>query len=509
MTTGYLTSTDLINLKIMSDSNRIETSKISDLIESDMISIKKQEMIEGVNYFNADHDILEYERKYYRDNLLVVNKVKANNTIPHPFHRNLVNEKTTYLTGNPITIGITGEDRKEKDAIAYRTSLMNFLDERFDDLVSDWVEGASNKGIEWVHFYIDKNGKLNFLIVPAEQIIGVYDPQYEDKLQMVVRYYLYDIITEKGSVLRRYKVELWTEENVEYWVQLEDESFVIDVFYQTNPAPHWIEFNTSDPSKIESHSWGRVPFIPLWNNSKMTNDLKPIKLLIDAYDKVKSGWCNDIEDFSELIYVVKGWQNLSQEGQSGMTELAMFIKNTKEDGAIAVEPEGDVTAIRAEIPVEAKDKFLDITGREIIYFGEGSDVTADLLSKSHAPSGVALQFLYARLDMKANRIARKLKTALKDFVWFVTQHINRTENKKFDSGMITFTINKNQIFNETERVQMLVSSGDMISQETKLENHPLIDSVQSEMERLKREAELKPKVEIKQPSDINPKDMMQ
>jgi SPP1 family phage portal protein len=486
MTTGYFSVTDLLKLKILSDSQTIDTNQLGGLIQSDKTSIFKRDMTDSVNYYNSKHDILSYQRKYLRDRELVVNKGKANNQIPQPFHKILVDEKTAYLTGNPITVGIAGEDKGEKEAAEYRKSLLNILTERFDDVISDWVSGASKKAVEWVHFYVDGKGKLNYCIVPAEQTIPVYDTQYENKLQYMIRFYEFDFIDEKGNTSRKYKVEIWKDNSVSYWTQIENDNFVQDLYYQYNPSPHWFEYNTTSPSQMEPHGWGRVPFIPLQNNSQLQNDLKPIKPLIDAYDKVKSGWANDIEDFTEVLYVIKGLQSLSSEASAGLTELAAVVKNIKEDGAIAVETDGAVSVIKAEIPVEAKQKFLDITAREIIYFGEGSDVTSDTLSKSHAPSGVALQFLYARLDMKCKRIERKLKSALKDFVWFVTEYINRTENKKFDSNKITFTVNKAQIFNETEKIQSLVASAKMLSKETVLENHPYIDDVQGELERIEQ-----------------------
>lgn len=487
MTTGYLTQNDIVNFLLMSNRKELDSSRIKELIESDIASEFKTEMQQSVNYYNVKHDILSAKRQYLRDGVWVDNKGKANNKQPHPFHRVLVNEKATYIAGNPLTIGIAGEARGEKKAAEYRAELLNIMTEKFDDVVYDWVSNASKKGVEWVHFYINPEGDLKYVIVPAEQCIPVYDTQYEDRLIGMIRFYAYDLISG-DKVQKRYKVEHWTDENVMYWVQEEDGSFIADSAYKFNPSAHWYSFSTADASATKEHSWGRVPFVGLWNNTDGHTDLRPIKTLIDSYDKVKCGWANDLEDFTEVLYVIKGLQALSQEATAGLTELAAITKNIKEDGAIAVETDGAVQTIRAEIPVEAKEKFLDIVGREIVYFGEGADVSADILSKSHAPSGVALQFLYARLDMKANRMIRKLRGALKEFVWFVTEYINRVKSKSFDSNTVTFTVNKAQIFNETERVQLLVSSNEMLSLETRLENHPLVDDVQSEIERLRSQA---------------------
>lgn len=51
-----------------------------------------------------------------------------------------------------------------------------------------------------------------------------------------------------------------------------------------------------------------------------------------------------------------------------------------------------------------------------------------------------------------------------------------------------FTFNKSRIFNTAEQIQTL-NNDDTISTRTKLENHPYIDDVEQELQRLKDEKE--------------------
>lgn len=471
-------------MKLMADKASIDTTRIIDLITSDISSPHKLAMQQGVNYYRALHDIYNHKNYYWIDSLKQEDKVKSNNTLPHPFHKILVDQKASYITGNPVVISISESD-DNPEAETFNESLIEHLTEKFDDLVNDWVIGASNKSIEWVHFYIDKEGELKFLIVPAEQIIPVYDTQYQDRLIYVIRYYVVDVVSERGISESRYKVEWWSADDVEYWVQTESKNFIHDPEYDINPAPHWFSFNTSAPGIRSANAWGKVPFVPLWNNSELSTDLHPIKPLIDSYDKVKSGWLNDLEDFGEMIYVLKGFTGLSHETKAGYSQLAMFVENLRNNRAIGVETDGAVSTLRAEIPIEAKEKFLTITRKEIFYFGEGVDVSDENIGNSQ--SGIALKFLYTSLDLKANRMIRKLKSALKDFVWFVTQYINVTESKSYDADEIIFTINKAMVFNEQEKITSLVASKDMLSKQTILENHPYVDDINEELSRIESE----------------------
>ena len=127
---------------------------------------------------------------------------------------------------------------------------------------------------------------------------------------------------------------------------------------------------------------------------------------------------------------------------------------------------------------------MGIARKSIFYFGEGVDVDNE---NFRSPSGIALKFLYTGLDLKANRMVRKLKKALQKFMWFVVEYINRTENKSYDYEEVTFTINKAVIFNETEKIDSLVASEGMLSKRTILENHPYVDDPEQEQSRLDAE----------------------
>lgn len=479
MTTGYFTANDLINMKLMSDQDNLNTTRLLDLIKTDLASPIKVEMAKGVSYYNSVHDILARKRVFFVDGEPEEDKVKANWKLPHSFHKILVDQKTAYIAGNPITITAAESEQ-------YQEALDKFLGLKFDDVVNDWLTGASNKALEWIHFYIDEEGNCQYLIIPAEQIIPIYESTYQNNLQFVVRYYTYELVTAANQTKTLYKLELWSPETVTYYIQLEDETFTLDPEYNPNPAAHWTTWNTLTPEKREANSWGRVPFVPLFNNTQRITDLHTVKFLIDAYDLVKSDWMNDLDDFSEVIMVLKGYRGFTDETKKGISELALFIRNLKQNKAIAVEEGGDATAIKSDIPVEAKERFLTLTRKEIFYFGEGVDVDKDQLGNS--PSGVSLKFLYASLDLKANRLIRKFKAAIQDFMWFATEWINKQNNTTYNFEDVKLTINKSIIFNEKEKIEELVASDGMMSLRTKLENHPLITNVDEEMKRLEEDA---------------------
>lgn len=472
----YFTYTQIANMNIVLDKVKLNTEILKDIIEKDLSSQEKKNMKKGVDYYNFRHDILDRVKKYRKDGVEIQDLISPNNKLVHPFLKILVDQLADYIAG--IKPDISTEEE------AYQEAIDKFLTDKFYDMLVDWIKNTSKKSIEWFHVYINTKGELKTVIVPAQQIIPVWDTQYQDELVGVIRYYKYQLKIGSGETVDRYKVEWWTDENVTYYEQLEDELFVFDTSYTVNPSPHYIKSNSSNNVKLPQ-SWGRVPFIPLKNNTEGKTDLEAIKPLQDAFDLVKSDWVNDLETYNELVYAIKNLSGsvYNEDSKRGYSELRMIVESIREEKAIAVDDNGGVEVIRSEIPVEAKRELLLMLRKEIFYFGQGVDVGQSEFGND--PSGVSLQFQYAPLDLKADAKIRKLQVALQEYFWFITEYINRTQKKSYDPANIEVKFNKSIIFNQKELTETINSME--ISQEGKLELYPLVPNPDTEMERIKNE----------------------
>jgi hypothetical protein len=99
---GYYTLTDLVVRKLVADKNALDSRRIQDLILADVASPIKRHMAEGVRYYRSLHDILAHKNVYYIDGAPTEDKIKSNFRVPHPFHKILVDQKVSYIVGNPI-----------------------------------------------------------------------------------------------------------------------------------------------------------------------------------------------------------------------------------------------------------------------------------------------------------------------------------------------------------------------------------------------------------------------
>jgi SPP1 family phage portal protein len=459
---------------LSADSPISNQTVIKDLINSDLDSSRKKEMKQGADYFRARHDILNRKITYVKDDQAIEDKSKANNKLIHAFHRILVLQKAGYVVGNPIVFTADGEDAAATEFTAHINEL---LGEPFDDKVNMWVQGAANKGVEWLHPYIDTDGSFRYVIIPAEQGIPIYDTEYEEDLQTFIRYYTMSVVV--GDVTKtRYRVEWWDREKVTYYMEQEDGEYELDSTCNPNPRYHWYTYNTIEPQMVKGNSWGRIPFIALENNDEHIPDLRFTKSLIDDYDLNTSDFSNNLKDIQDLIYVLKGYEG---------TSLDEFLQNMKAKKAIKVSGNdgSGVDTVSADLPGDARNAHLDRLVDDIFIFGMGVNPNTDKFGNS--PSGVALKYMYSLLDLNADVLIRKLKGSLRELMYFLTMYINLKHKTQYDYTKVKFTIKKSMIMNTTEKITNVKDSVGIVSEKTLLENHPMVDNADEEMKRIEKD----------------------
>ena len=219
------------------------------------------------------------------------------------------------------------------------------------------------------------------------------------------------------------------------------------------------------------HDFGEVPFIPFYNNNIHTDDLRNIKPLIDVYDKVYSGFINDLDDIQELIFVLSGY---------GGEDLNSFLSDLKKYKAIKVEGDegGAVSTLNIEIPIEARKSILEATRKAIFEQGQGFDPQPENFGNQ---SGEALKFMYSLLEMKTGLMETEFKLGFARLV----RAICRSLDIQCDTIIQTWT--RTCIKNDTEQAQICKDSVGIVSKKTILKAHPLVEDADAEIKQLEKE----------------------
>ncbi|WP_433958775.1 phage portal protein [Cytobacillus horneckiae] len=432
------------------------SQEVTDIIKEYIEKHDTSKMDEGVRYYFNESDITKRQIYKYENDKKVVDEDATNNKLPANWHKTLVDQKISYLAGKPITI------KSKKDNDSALESINNILDDDFDDVLPELVKHASNKGREWLLVYVDENGDFDYMIVPAQEFIPIYDNTKRKNIIGGIRFYNLDDGTRK--------IELWDDQQVTFYEESED-GIVLDVNYSVNPQSHFYYGE-------KGYGWGKVPYIEFKNNEEIVSDLIFYKRLIDAFELIFSDTTNTIQDVQKFIYILKGYDG---------TKLEEFVTNLKRYRTVKTDGrDGSGLDIKqGDIPIAATDSLLDRITELIYQAGQGVNVSTDKFGNN--PTGVALQFLYSFLDMKADVMERKFSKALKRLMWFVCEYLSIAENTQADYKDYSFIFNKSMITNRTEEVNNANNSMGNVSKETALANHPFITDVQAELERIERE----------------------
>ena len=385
----------------------------------------------------------------------------ADNRIPFNFHGLLVNQKASYMFTAPPLFDL-GEKKANKD-------LVKFLGDKYPKVCKDLCIEASNCTVGWLHVWCDKKSTWKYAIVPAEQVIPVWSDSLEKELLGVFRSYQ-NIDDDTGDTYIIY--EYWNEtECAAYRLKAGDELDQLLPYQMFLVDPMLCEY-----ADTYRHGVGEVPFFPFFNNNIDTDDLKNIKPLIDVYCKVFSGFVNDLEDIQEVIFVLSNY---------GGADLGQFLRDLKDYKAIQIESEGDgdhsgVSTLTIELPVEAREKLLEITRKCIFEQGMGVDPDPQNFGNS---SGVALKFLYALLEQKAGLQETEFRLGFGQFIRCVC----RLNGISIKDDTIVQTWTRTSVQNDQELSQIATQSKGIVSDETIVAHHPWVDDPEKEMELLQEQ----------------------
>lgn len=450
-------------------SNTLTDNRVVRMISEFNASKTKQWMLIGEKYYEVDNDILERTNTRIVNGKKVDESYKANNRLAHAKYKNQVDEKIAYLLAKPVTYQCDDESQGKQ----YKELVKDLLGKHFQHQFTELGYEASNKGIAWLHVYVDEQGNFKTMVIPAEQCIPVWKDASHTELEMLIRVYAVDV-WEYDTRKTVTNVEVWKQDSVAYYRL--DGKFLI-----------WDDDLNNDDYGPVSHikttldgwrAWGRIPFVPFKNNQKELPDIKFVKSLVDAYDGGRSEAANYVEDVKNLIYVLKGYggANLDEFMADLNRNRAIKIDDPEDGGVDTLTPQMDITALR---------EHYEQLKRDIAEDGQAVDKDPDRYGNS--PSGVALRFMYAGLDLKCNLMETEFKLGFEQLLFFVDEYFKLAGKGDYTAVDLDIVFNRNMAINESEQIQNCRNSQGVVSDRTILSRHPYVEDVEEELKALQEQ----------------------
>lgn len=406
-------------------------------------------------YYRNETDVLYQEAKEDQEGNPLRN---ADNRIPRNFHGLIVNQKASYAFTAPPLFDIGNK--------AGNNVITKCLGDEYAKNCMELCINAANTSVGWIHYWKSEEG-FEWAVVDSKQIIPIWSKSLKKKLQGVLRVYP-ETEEETGNLYTIY----------EYWSDTECQAFrhIASDTIDDSLEVYNMFLDPESGEEVENyvHDSGRVPFIPFRNNNINSCDLDNIKKLIDVYDKVYSGFINDLDDIQELIFVLSGY------GGTGLNEFLQDLKKYKTIKVDGEEGSPGVSTLSIEIPIEARKTVLDVTRKAIFEQGQGFDPQPENFGNQ---SGEALKFMYSLLEMKVGLMQTEFMLGFAELIRVICEYNN------IECKTIIQTWTRTGIKNDTEQAQICKDSVGIVSKRTILKNHPLVEDVEAELKYLEEEEE--------------------
>ena len=412
----------------------------------------------------------------------------ADNRVSLNRHRLVVDQKIGYLFSEPPQIDVPEDDSGTGDDPLLK-QVQDTMGTQWPKVIRQLGLDASNTGKGWLEYWSGKDdtGKnvFDYWYITPLTVRPTYDrSSAKKKLLYLIRAYAF--LDAGGNPVTRY--EFWDDQEVAYLIKPEAtaECKAPTIDFETLPDGTY---------NIQPHDYGRIPFIEFQNNAHADNDLIMYKDIIDALDKLVSGFANDIDDIQEIIWVLKnynGEREVTAYNQDGspkldndgnpikrpvdpvqMMKLKKFVSVDGDNG-------GGVEPIQAPIPFEARSKFREILNEEFWFSAMAVNPNPPT---SGDQSGVYISYLYGQLEEKAGLMETEFRTAIDEFLKAILHYLGSDESTQFNQ---TWKRTKPQ--NDTEISAIIAQTPNTVmSDETKTKVHPLVDDWQAERAQIEKE----------------------
>lgn len=322
---------------------------------------------------HKNRTIMLYQKMLYTvSGSAVPDNWTANYKLPSNFFYRFITQQNQFLLGN----GVTWENSETETR----------LGDDFDKALQTAGQKALVGGVSFGFFNLD-----HIEVFDALEFCPLYDEE-NGALMAGVRYW--QLATNKPLRATLYEMDGYTE----YMWKDGTASVLQDKrAYKLN-----VTSNEADGVTIyNGENYPSFPIVPFYANPYKQSEIVGIREKIDAYDLISSGFCNDLDDASQIYWTIKN------AGGMDDIDLAEFVQRMKTVKAFAAGDGQEVESHAVEVPYNAREAVLERLRRDLYrdYMAldideiAGGAATATQIKAAYEPmNNKADQYEYCVLD---------------------------------------------------------------------------------------------------------------
>lgn len=365
--------------------------------------------------------IMEYKKLLYTlSGEAVPDNFSANHKCASSFFKRFVTQENQYLLGNGASFRedatkerLGGEDFDVQLQKAGRYALVGGLSFGFANL--DHIEVF--KYTEFKPLWDEEDGSL----------------------KAGIRYW--QVASDKPLRATLYEMDGYTE-----YIKRKDEELTI--LKEKRPYQQIVRVSEIEGTEIlDGKNYPTFPIVPLWGNPEHQSELVTIRSQIDAYDLIKSGFANDLDDASMIYWTI------TNAGGMDDIDLAQFLERMKVVKAAVVGDDSNgnakAEAHTIEVPYQSRESYLTRLEADMYKDAMALDTTQIAAGQVTATQ---IEAAYEPLNEKADM-----------FEYCVNEFIRGILAVFGIDDTVTFV--RSKMANKNEEIQALLAGAEYLSQE--------------------------------------------
>lgn len=331
------------------------------------------------------------------------------------FFNRFITQENQFLLGNGVTW--TDDSTKEK------------LGEDFDNQLQQAGKFALSGGVSFGFWNLNKLD-----VFPVTEFAPLFDED-DGSIKAGVRFWQIDNSKPMRATL--YELDGYTE-----YIWHKGENGV--VLQEKRPYVLDVISTEADGQEIYSgENYPTFPIVPLWANDMHQSELVGMRENIDAYDLIKSGFANTVDEASMIYWTI------NNAGGMDEIDLAKFVERMRTVHATVVEDDGATAESHTvDIPYASREAILDRLEKDL--YKDAMALNTETIA-SGATTATQIKAAYEPLNSKAD-----------DFEYQVVKFLQGIMNVAGVEDKPTFT--RSKIINVQEEVQTVLSSAEFLDE---------------------------------------------
>ena len=379
----------------------------------------------------------------------------SNNKLASNFFNRLNTQRVQYSLGNGVSFVQPGEPQGED-----LTKLALGVD--FDRRITEAAYLACIHGVSFVFMNLDMVHTFSLT-----EMVPLFD-EFTGTLRGAIRFWKLG----KNKPLR---VTFFREEGVSEWASINDKLEPLDASGEVagdevvQAYSRTVSVTEADGEiVIGEQNYGVLPIVPMWASRLKQSTIVGLRAHIDAYDLIKSGFANDLQDCATVYWIIENAMGMSDNDLSEFRDRLRLEHIAKIDSSNG----SSVRNFVNEIPYQARQALLQEL-RSGIYEDFGA---LDVHAVAAGATNDHIDAAYQPLDENAAEFEYWVGECIKQLVRIAG----------FEDTPI---FQRSRISNQKEQVDMIVQESQWLDNSTILRKLPNIrpDEVAAILEAMERE----------------------